>query len=127
MSRGAHLLFIAAFLAVPAWAQQPAFLAEAEDVPLPPGVEETVFGASFAGADGRLVETTADGETTAEAVRSFYDSAMPPLGWGAIPRTDGPQVFQRGREQLTIHIAQEGPRVHVRYRLVSRAASMALD
>ena len=127
MSRAAHLLFIAAFLTATAWAQQPSFLAEAEDVPLPPGLEETVFGAAFAGADGRLVETTAAGETTAEAVRGFYDAAMPPLGWAAIPRSDGPQVFQRGRERLTISLVQEGPRVHVRYRLVSRAASMALD
>lgn len=84
-------------------------------------------GAAFAGADGRLVETTASGDATAESVRDFYQSALPPLGWSAVPRQHGPMVFQRGRERLMIFVASEGPRVRVRYRLVSRAASMALD
>ncbi|MGE3141956.1 MAG: hypothetical protein AB7L65_01435 [Hyphomonadaceae bacterium] len=113
-------------LCAPATAQNN-FLAEADDIPLAPGLEETVFGAAFAGADGRLLETTAAGEGSAAAVRAFYLAAMPPLGWSLAPGEEGPLLFQRGREQLLIAIDSEGPRVTARYRLTIRGAAMALD
>ena len=116
----------AALLASPVYAQG-GFLREADDIPLAPALEEAADGAAFTGAAGRLLALTASGAATGADVRAFYEAAMAPLGWSQPPGSDGPLVFQRGRERLTITIVANGAVVQVRYRLVTRGASMALD
>lgn len=124
LSAACALVFL---LAAPALAQSARFLSDAEDVPLPPALAEGAVAASFAGAEGRLLETDAEGEMNAAEARAFYVAAMPALGWAQSPDPEGPLVFLRGRERLQISFTQEGARLHARYRLVSRSASMALD
>jgi hypothetical protein len=73
-------LLIAALGATPARAQQ--FVPGTEDVPLmrelaPVKDSDLVFDKP----EGRIIEASARGKVTKAAVRSFYASALPQLGW----------------------------------------------
>jgi hypothetical protein len=75
-------LLIAALGAAPAWAQQ--FVPGTEDVPLmrelaPVKDSDLVFDKP----EGRIIEASARGKVTKSAVRSFYASTLPQLGWKA--------------------------------------------
>jgi hypothetical protein len=74
------LLIAAALLSGPARAQQ--FVPGTEDVPLmrelaPVKGSDIVFDKP----EGRIIEASARGKVTKAAVRSFYASTLPQLGW----------------------------------------------
>ena len=76
------LLIAAAIVAGPARAQQ--FVPGTEDVPLmrelaPVKDSDMVFDKP----EGRIIEASARGKVTKAAVRSFYASTLPQLGWKA--------------------------------------------
>jgi hypothetical protein len=77
-----------------------AFLAECEDLPLPPGLTELPGGTLFDTPNGRIVEATAEGNLAAAAIRSFYTQALPQLGWERLGETS----FRRDNEVLRIDI-----------------------
>jgi len=75
-------LLIAALGAAPVRAQQ--FVPGTEDVPLmrelaPVKDSDLVFDKP----EGRIIEASARGKVTKSAVRSFYASTLPQLGWKA--------------------------------------------
>lgn len=89
------------------------FLAGLEDVPVMPGIEvDADAGVAFDSPAGRIVEAYAAGAVSPDAVRSYYRSALPQLGWA---RT-GPLEFRRAGERLTIDLRGESP-VTVRFAL----------
>lgn len=105
------------------------FLAAFDDVPLAPGLSERAEAAFvFAGAGGRIAETAASGAASATAdVRRYYAEALPALGWALEQAGEG-LVGVRGRERLTLAFVRgSDDAVTVRFRLVSRPASLALD
>ena len=79
-----------------------------EDLPVMPGLTETDGGYSFEIAQGgRLAEARLHGVVTEEVVRSFYASALPPLGWTA--EASQPFLYHRGRERLIFHVSPAKP------------------
>ena len=77
-----------------------AFLTEFEDLPLPAGMVEKPGGTLFEAPAGRIVETQAEGNLSAQQVQSFYAETLPQLGW----EKTGEATFRRDREQLHITI-----------------------
>ncbi|NKB55362.1 MAG: hypothetical protein GKS00_03405 [Alphaproteobacteria bacterium] len=91
-----------------------AFLAGLEDVPIMPGIEVVGdAGAAFDSPAGRIVEAYAAGDVTRKAVRDYYQTALPQLGW---VRT-GVLIFSRDGEKLTIELLGESAPVTVRFEL----------
>lgn len=79
-----------------------------EDLPVMPGLTETDGGYSFEIAQGgRLAEARLHGVVREEVVRSFYASALPPLGWTA--EAAQPFLYHRGRERLIFHVSPAKP------------------
>jgi hypothetical protein len=112
-------------LQAPAAVAETRFLAAFEDIPLAPGLGERAEAAFvFVAAEGRIAEAMAAGRNTEGAVRAYYGGALPALGWAA----EGADSFVRGRERLTLAYAtgSDGA-LTVRFRLVARPASLALD
>ena len=126
MIPGRAFLFLVAFSAT-AHADT-RFLAAFDDIPLAPGLAERADAAfAFAEPEGRIAETTAAGAAEEGAVRAYYRAALQALGWAL--ETDAARMdFVRGRERLTLAFARgtDGA-VTVRYRMVARPASLALD
>ncbi len=90
------------------------FLAGFEDVPVMPGIEVIGdAGVAFDTPAGRIVEAYASGNVTREAVRKFYQTALPQLGW---TRT-GALIFSRDGEKLTLELLGTGDAVTVRFEL----------
>ncbi len=108
------------------------FLAVLDDVPLAPGLTERIDSTfTFAAPEGRIAETTAIGATEEGAVRAYYRAALPALGW-ALDGDAAVMTFARGRERLTlvfVRASQGGSdgALSVRYRVIARPASLALD
>jgi hypothetical protein len=94
-----------------------AFVAGTEDLPLMPGLA-TVRGAGlvFDKPQGRIVEAQATGKVTRAAVRRFYETTLPELGWAA----DGPQSWRREGERLRIDIKGRDGDVRVGFTLSPR-------
>lgn len=75
------------------------FVTGIADLPLMPGLEEIADSAMvFSKPEGRIVEVAARGAVAADAVRRFYDQALPQLGW----RRLGAQGWQRENEVLRL-------------------------
>jgi hypothetical protein len=96
----ALLLAVLAFGAAPARAQQ--FVPGTEDVPLmkelaPVKGSDLVFDKP----EGRIIEASARGKVTKAAVRSFYASTLPQLGWK-------PSGESWTRETETLHLDISG-------------------
>jgi hypothetical protein len=91
------------------------FLAGFEDVPVMPGIEVVGgAGVAFDSPAGRIVEAYASGPVSRDAVRAFYQTSLPQLGW---TRT-GLLAFQREGESLTIELLGDEPgTVTVRFEL----------
>ncbi|HVI51032.1 MAG TPA: hypothetical protein VM661_07470 [Candidatus Sulfotelmatobacter sp.] len=100
-------------LGASAWAGQ-SYLSEFEDLPLPPGLTEQPGGMLFESPTGRIVEATATGDATAAQIQSFYQQALPQLGWEA--QSDG--SFRRDNELLRIDIDGGRRPVLVRFSVV---------
>lgn len=97
-----------------AWAIE--YFSEIADLPVADGLAEqkdksTVFDAPM----GRIVTAYASGKITADAVRDFYDSALPALGW----EQTGEGTFRRKNETLKIDVlgGQDGSPVNVSFTL----------
>ncbi|MDA0228839.1 MAG: hypothetical protein O3B21_01490 [Proteobacteria bacterium] len=89
-----------------------AFLTAIDEVPLMAGLtEEQTPALDFDKPDGRLVETYAYGEVTAEEAGAFYRAVMPEFGWQNI---DG-LVFSREGEMLRIDFIPEERSLVVRF------------
>lgn len=108
---------------------QTAFLSAFDDVPLPPGLQERVgAGYAFASDLGRIEEADAAGPAEEGAVRTYYRAALPALGWSLEVDDGAGLAFARGRERLTLAFRRGSDgALAVRYRLVTRTASLALD
>lgn len=98
-----------------AWAQGPqAFLSTMGDVPLAPGLNELPdTGVTFDDPAGRIVEAFAAGQTTRDAVTTFYRATLPSLGWAEL----GPGRYRRDKEMLLIEFVGADSGVAVRYLL----------
>jgi len=128
MHRFLCTLLLAAFALGQAQAET-RFLAAFDDVPLAPGLSERADAAfAFASGEGRIAETSAAGQGGEAAVRAWYAEALPALGWARQNPSEDDLTFVRGRERLTLAFAT-GPdgALTVRFRLVARPASLALD
>jgi len=104
------------------------FLAAFDDVPLAPGLTERADAAfTFTTPEGRIEEAAASGAAEEGAVRAYYRAALPALGW-ALEDDGADMAFARGRERLTLAFARGSDEVlRVRYRVIARPASLALD
>jgi hypothetical protein len=121
------LVLAASLAAQPAFAA--GFLRAIDDVPLADGLSETAEPVVFNSPTGRVVRTTAEGQVTREAVRTFYLAALPPLGWRLEGEGAGAlMTFTREREKLVITAppADDGAPLRVGFELVVRAAPTAL-
>ncbi len=109
------LVFIAVLiLTVAQESRAEGFLAGFEDVPVMPGL--TVIGdagVAFDSPAGRIVEAYASGKVTREAVRSFYRTALPQLGWVRTGALD----FVRDGENLTLELLGTAAAVTIRFEL----------
>src|SRR5262245_14106185 len=99
---------------VVAWAVE--YFSAIDDLPVADGLTEqqdksTVFDAPL----GRIICAYATGTVAAEAVRDFYDSALPSLGW----ENTGEGTFHRKAETLKIDVlgGQGGGPVNVSFTL----------
>jgi hypothetical protein len=103
------------------------FLALLDDMPLAPGLVETPGAAlAFEGRDGRILIARAAGKAKIGAVRDYYQTALPALGWSIIDKA-GDLHFQRGRERLTVALdAQPGGAVQARFTVVAQPSARAL-
>jgi len=116
------LCAVAAVVAVgpqAAVAQDSAFVAGIEDLPLMQGLEQVAdAGVVFDKPSGRIVESYAEGATTRAQVEAFYRRTLPQLGWRAADRSgDAGPIFLREGERLAISfLGQDGDLV-VRFTL----------
>lgn len=98
---GAMLILLSA----PALAADQGFLAEVDDLPLAPGLVEQPGGTLFDSPAGRIVEANAQGNLLEVEARTFYDEALPQLGW----RQVGSDTYQRDNEVLRIDYSEGSP------------------
>ncbi len=90
------------------------FLSIAEDVPLMPGLAENADAAAvFDKPSGRIASTEAKGAVTAKAVRDFYASTLPQLGW----TRQTSEQYRREKEQLRFGFAGRDGALTVRFEL----------
>ena len=120
------VLRIAAILvaiARPAFAADGKFLAEIDDLPLPPGFVEQPGGTLLEEPTGRIVEATIAGAMLEVEARSFYDETLPELGW---TRT-GPDEYRRDKEMLHFDIATQGMQLTIHFSLAPFKGAQAGD
>ena len=95
-------------------------LADMDDMPLAPGLAEIeAERLVFDKAEGRILRTAASGVTTADAVRDFYLTTLPALGWRVTGTEAGYLMLDREHERLEILIEGTRP-VFVRFALQPR-------
>ena len=95
------------------------YLDMVEDMPLMDGLVETgEGGVAFDKPAGRIIRSTATGDLAPSDIRSFYENALPPLGW----KLTGSDVsgnaltFERDGERLEIEVAPlSGQQTEVRF------------
>ena len=92
----------------PATAQD-AFFTTVADLPLMPGLEEHLDTALvFDNPGGRIIEVTAAGILTTQAILAFYRETLPQLGWTGV----ADDRFEREGEVLRLVFTQvTGPTV----------------
>jgi hypothetical protein len=100
-------------------AQEPAFVAGIEDLPLMPQLDEVAeAGVVFDKPSGRIVESYAEGATTRAQVEAFYRRTLPQLGWLAVDRGgEGGAAFLREGERLVISFLGRDGDLVVRFTL----------
>ena len=88
-------------------ALKPQFSQAIADLPLMPGLSENTDAiVMFDKPNGRVIETTAEGPIPAPQIRTFYNQALPALGWRA--RND--QTYHRDGEVLKFTVEDTGPK-----------------
>ena len=91
------------------------FLSIAEDVPLMPGLAENADAAAvFDKPSGRIANAEAKGAVSAAAVRQFYSTTLPQLGWQSL----GAEQYRRDRERLRFSFAGRDGALTVRFELL---------
>ena len=99
MTRTVLALCLSLLLAAAAHADS--FVAGTEDVPLMKGLVPVEAGALvFDKPEGRIIEAQARGKLARGAVREFYRSTLPQLGWKALPGN----AWRREDEMLRLEI-----------------------
>lgn len=106
-----RLFIICLMLAAPAMAMansdaalRPVFSSVMSDLPIMPGLtEDTNSAIIFDKPDGRIIETRATGALPANIIDTFYNRALPALGW--VPVAD--HTFFRSGEELTYTVITE--------------------
>ena len=88
---------------------QDAFFTTVADLPLMPGLEEHLNTALvFDNLGGRIIEVTAAGILTTQAILAFYGETLPQLGWTGVAN----DRFEREGEVLRLVFTQvTGPTV----------------
>jgi hypothetical protein len=87
--------------ALPAFAAETAYFSALPDLPVAPGLSEAPDSAvRFDQPEGRVVVLQASGVVQESEIKSFYQKALPALGWQ--PGGDG--RFTRDHEALTLEI-----------------------
>ncbi|PPR10787.1 MAG: hypothetical protein CFH41_01362 [Alphaproteobacteria bacterium MarineAlpha11_Bin1] len=107
------VVILLALLTRPAISQT--FFSAIEDLPLAPGLSESVDeGVRFDSLDGRIVTAIAYGAGDIAAYRGFYDKALPSLGW----QRYAVDVYRRDKETLRLQLKRGISNVEVRIRVV---------
>ncbi len=105
LSRRVCFIAVAALLATGSARADEGFVPGVDDLPLMPGLAAmTGQSVVFDAPGGRVVEAWAEGSVTAAAVRSFYGSTLPQLGWTEA----APDVFRREGETLRLEFPAAG-------------------
>ena len=97
----------------PLCAEEPAsgYLDAVDDMPLMEGLHETGEGGIvFDKPNGRIVRSIAEGHVSSAAVRNFYITSLPQLGWQRVKKLElinDLLVFNRETERLEIEIHSE--------------------
>ncbi len=116
-----HLIMIAGFLllaASPALAADTAYSTVLDDLPLMQGmVEKPDDTVVFDKPGGRIAEFSAETSAPAEDVKSFYQQALPPLGWTFLPSSG----FTRDSETLKIDFDKTAEKTLVHFTLTPNA------
>ena len=95
--------FLLTFLVIPLQAFGQKYLSFVADLPLPPGfVEEVDASLSFNKLEGRIVEAKARGNSSKNAVVSFYNTTLPRLGWKKYNTSGALNSWLRAGEVLEI-------------------------
>jgi len=95
--------FLLTFLVIPLQALGQNYLSFVADLPLPPGfVEEVDASLSFNKLEGRIVEAKARGNSSKNAVVSFYNTTLPRLGWKKYNTSGALNIWLRAGEVLEI-------------------------
>jgi hypothetical protein len=98
----------------PGAADEAAFVAGVEDLPLMAGLAEVAgAGVVFDKPGGRIVEAYAEGAVSRADVLGFYRQTLPQLGW----QTAGETAFKREGERLEIVILGSDGDLVVRFTL----------
>lgn len=105
-------------------AQQPArFLSVISEMPLMPGlIEEPDSAVVFEGPSGRIIEVVAIGDVSVNAIRSFYASILPELGWVLLENGDYHQEDEILRLEF-IHDPAERAKSGIRFLLYPLGSS----
>ena len=116
-----RIVTIAGFLmltALPVMAAETVYSSVVDDLPLMQGMiekpDDTVI---FDKPGGRIIEFSAETSTAAEAVKSFYLQALPPLGW----KSSRASQFTRDNETLKIDFEKAGKKTLVHFTLTPNA------
>jgi len=97
----AAFLVLALGIAGPGLAED-RFFSAVEDLPVMPGLAERAEATVvFQKPEGRIVELTAEGTVSRDAVIAFYDRVLPQFGWAR--EKDG--SFRREAERLRLAFA----------------------
>ena len=104
--------------ALPALAAETAYSSVIDDLPLMQGMierpDDTVI---FDKPGGRIAAFSAETSANPEAVKDFYQQALPPLGW----KSPQPAKFARDGETLKIDFDKTGAKTVVHFTLTPNA------
>jgi hypothetical protein len=99
------------------------YFRQIEDLPIPAGLTETGEPFAFTEAQQSVIGVSARGVAEAEQVRTYYQTALPALGWALSVGSGGENetIYLRGREQLSLSFFQRGEELEVQVLLFSSA------
>lgn len=113
---------LAVFCAAPAFADT-RYFTSIEDLPIPPGLEETDPRFEFFDTGASIVGASAEGRAEAEQVRAYYQTVLPELGWALSVGSGGENeiVYRRGRQELSLSFHQRAEVLELQVQLFSQA------